>query len=48
MKILDRYLLEMKEMVDYKEDEEEIDLDENDEMLNTNNKMRKTKKRYEI
>ena len=44
MKILDRYLLEMKEMVDYKEDEEEIDLDENDEMLNTNNKMRKTKK----
>ena len=44
MKILDRYLLEMKEMTDYKEDEEEIDLDENDEMLNTNNKMRKTKK----
>ena len=44
MKILDRYLLEMKEMVDYKEDEEENDLDENDEMLNTNNKMRKTKK----
>ena len=44
MKILERYLLEMKEMVDYKEDEEEIDLDENDEMLNTNNKMRKTKK----
>lgn len=44
MKILDRYLLEMKEMVDYKEDEEEIDSDENDEMLNTNNKMRKTKK----
>ena len=44
MKILDRYLLEMKEMVDYKDDEEENDLDENDEMLNTNNKMRKTKK----
>ena len=44
MKILDRYLLEMKEMTDYKEDEEENDLDENDEMLNTNNKMRKTKK----
>ena len=44
MKILERYLLEMKEMVDYKEDEEEIDLDENDEMLNTNNKMRKKKK----
>ena len=44
MKILDRYLLEMKEMVDYKEDEEENDLNENDEMLNTNNKMRKTKK----
>ena len=35
-------------MVDYKDDEEENDLDENDEMLNTNNKMRKTKKRYEI
>ena len=44
MKILERYLLEMKEMVDYKDDEEENDLDENDEMLNTNNKMRKTKK----
>ena len=35
-------------MVDYKDDEEENDLDENDEMLNTNNKMRKTKKRYKI
>jgi hypothetical protein len=44
MKILDRYLLEMKEMVDYNEEEEENDEEENEEMLETkNNKMRKTK-----
>ena len=44
MKILDRYLLEMKEMVDYNDEEEENDEEENEEMLETkNNKMRKTK-----
>ena len=44
MKILERYLLEMKEMVDYNDEEEENDEEENEEMLETkNNKMRKTK-----
>ena len=45
MKILDRYLLEMQEMVGYKEEEDEENYEQdNDEMLTSNNKMKKNKK----